>query len=86
MVHIEPERLPVILREFTRCLAPNGTLLLGFFEGSCVEPFDHAVTPAYFWPVEEMSRLLRDAGLDVVEVQTRTDAGSRPHAVIEAAT
>lgn len=84
VIHTSPERLPGILREFARCLAPSGKLLLGFFEGQQVEPFDHAVTTAYFWPVGEMMRIFADAGFEVLDVQTRTDPGSRPHAAMSA--
>lgn len=86
VIHVAPDRLPAILGEFARCLTPGGSLLLGFFEGPRVEPFEHAVTTAYFWPVEELSCLLREAGLEVVQVHQRTDPGSRPHAAIEAKT
>lgn len=84
VIHTEPEKLPGILKEFTRCLAPGGSLMLGFFEGPRVEAFDHAVTTAYFWPVKEMVRELQKAGFQILNVRTRTDAGSRPHADIVA--
>lgn len=84
VIHTEPERVPSILQEFARCLAPGGSLMLGFFEGPQVEPFAHAITTAYFWPVPAMSQLLEDAGFDVVSVHTRTDDGRRPHAAITA--
>lgn len=84
VIHAEPAQLPVILNEFARCLVPGGSLLLGFFEGSCVEPFGHAVVTAYFWPVDDMTRLLNGAGFEVVDVQARTDLGCRPHAVFTA--
>ena len=82
VIHASPEQLPAIIREFARCLAPDGKILLGFFEGQQVVPFDHVVTTAYFWPVSEMTRLLEDAGFEVLGVQTRTDPGARPHAAI----
>lgn len=84
VIHVDPVNLPDVLAEFARSLAPGGRLLLGFFEGSRVEPFPHAVTTAYFWPTEEMARLLEAAGFRVLEVQTRTDPGCRPHASISA--
>lgn len=82
VIHIEPNRLISILREFARCVAPGGSLLIGFFEGPKIEAFNHAVTTAYFWPVVEMSRLLDESGFETVEVHTRVDIGSRPHAAI----
>ena len=84
VIHTEPEKLPGILNEFARCLASGGAVLLGFFEGPRVEAFDHAVATAYFFPVEEMARELRKAGFQILNVRTRTDLGSRPHADIVA--
>lgn len=84
VIHSPPERVPSILREFARCLAPGGSLLLGFFAGTRLEPFDHAVTTAYFWPMREMARRIEDAGLVVLDTQSRTDPGSRPHGAIRA--
>lgn len=84
VIHLSPTLLPATFQEFARCLAPGGKLLLGFFEGHRVEEFDHAVTTAHFWSVDEMTRLLADAGFEVTEVQTRIDPGARPHAAIAA--
>ncbi|MGO1183764.1 MAG: class I SAM-dependent methyltransferase [Micrococcaceae bacterium] len=84
VIHLKPDRLPVVVAEFTRCLRTGGSLFLEFFEGPTVEAFDHAVTTAYFWPVETMSQLLHEAGFRIDAVQLRTDPGRRPHAAIEA--
>ena len=48
------------------------------------ESFPHAVTPAYFWPVEEMSARLQEAGFSIVSTHSRADPGARPHAAIVA--
>lgn len=82
IVHLDLNELTSVLREFARCIAPGGSLLLGFFEGDAVVQFPHAVTIAYFWPVGEMSAQLKTAGFEVHEVHTRTDPGKRPHAAI----
>ena len=82
VIHTEPQRVPAILREFARCLRPGGTLLLGFFAGERVEPFDHAVVTAWFWPIETMERELERAGFEILETHARQDAGSRPHGAI----
>ncbi|MGO1592320.1 MAG: class I SAM-dependent methyltransferase [Ancrocorticia sp.] len=84
VIHSEPEQLPVILREFARCLHPGGTLLLGFFEGPRVEPFPHAVVTAYFYPVNTMKSLLERAGFEVLETHARTSPEHRPHGAIVA--
>jgi len=54
------------------------------FEGTRVEPFPHAVTTAYFWPVEAMSQRLVDAGFHVEATESRVDPGKRPYAAIVA--
>jgi SAM-dependent methyltransferase len=84
VIHTPPEDLGVVFTEFARCLKPGGRLLLGFFEADAVEEFPHAVTPAYFWPVEEMSARLERAGFAVVSAHSRTDPGVRPHAAVVA--
>lgn len=84
VIHTDPECVPGMLGEFARCLADGGGLLLGMFEGPRVEPFPHAVTTAYFWPIEEMSRLLVASGFRVEATESRADPGRRPHAAIVA--
>lgn len=68
VIHTPPEELPPYFAEFRRVLAPGGHLLLGFFEseGGPVEMFDHKVTPAYRWPIDDLAALARKA--DFVEV------------------
>ncbi|GAA2863599.1 class I SAM-dependent methyltransferase [Streptosporangium fragile] len=68
VIHTPPQELPAYFREFRRVLAPGGHLLLGFFEseGGPVTPFDHKVTRAYRWPIDELAALARAA--DFVEV------------------
>lgn len=84
LIHLSPDDMPAALRELARCTAPNGGLLVGFFEGAAVEPFPHAVTTAYYWSVDELSRYLVDAGFDVLAVHSRADPGKRSHAAIVA--
>lgn len=84
LIHTPPAGISRVLNEFARCLAPAGSLLLGFFDGPAGESFPHAVTPAYFWPLEEMSGLLQEAGFSIVSRHSRVDPGVRPHAVIVA--
>lgn len=74
--------LRVPLNEFARVLNPGGRL--GFFEGSAVEKFDHAVIDAYKWPVAQLSRELDAAGFEVIETHTRTGTSYRPHGAIVA--
>jgi len=84
LVHHRPDRVPVALAECRRILAPGGGLLVGFFEGPTLEPFDHAVTTAHRWPVERMVAAIEDAGLTVDAVHRRSDDGARPHAAVVA--
>ncbi|MFB2555497.1 class I SAM-dependent methyltransferase [Herbiconiux liangxiaofengii] len=83
-IHHEPSRLAVPIAEFARVLRPHGTLLLGFFDGPAIERFDHAVTPAYRWPVAAVQSILEAGRFEVVETQRRTAPGHRPHAAVVA--
>ncbi|MFJ3977398.1 class I SAM-dependent DNA methyltransferase [Streptomyces sp. NPDC090021] len=64
MIHVPPAELPAYFAEFRRVLAPGGTLLLAFFEaeGGPVAAFDHKVTTAYRWPVDDLADMAREAG------------------------
>jgi SAM-dependent methyltransferase len=84
LIHLAPTELSQVLVEFRRVLRPQGHLLVGFFEGGANEPLDHAITKAYYWPVDRMSQLLHDVGFEVLDIETRHDHGSRPHAAIAA--
>ena len=72
-IHHEPPRIMIPLLEFARVLRPGGTLLLGYFDGAEVEPFDHA----YRWPAGGLSAVLETAGFDVIETHRRAERGHR---------
>ena len=82
LIHYEPETIRVPLQEFRRVLSPGGALLIGFFDGHVVDKFDHAVVPAYQWPVSDLCKELVAAGFDVVETHARKTTGHRSHGVI----
>ena len=84
LIHHEPDDLRRALAEFSRVLRPGGGLLVGFFEGPTLEPFEHAVVTAYRWPVEALADELRSAGFEIVETHTRTGPGHRPHGALVA--
>ncbi|MFC8599989.1 class I SAM-dependent methyltransferase [Isoptericola sp. NPDC057191] len=84
VIHTAPPQMDAVLAELARALAPGGGLLLGFFRGPRVEPFDHAVATAWFWPPDELARRLDRAGFDVVATASRTDPGVRPHGAVTA--
>ncbi|MFF3261040.1 class I SAM-dependent DNA methyltransferase [Streptomyces sp. NPDC002932] len=64
VIHTPPKELPPYFHEFRRALSPDGVLLFAFFEAGDgpVEAFDHKVTTAYRWPIDELAGLARDAG------------------------
>ncbi|MEV4806858.1 class I SAM-dependent methyltransferase [Nonomuraea sp. NPDC049421] len=68
IIHTPPQELPPYLTEFRRVLAPGGHFLIGFFEseGEPVTEFDHRVTAAYRWPIDELADLLRKEGFTEV--------------------
>ena len=82
LIHCEPSTISIPLLEFRRVLGPGGTLLIGFFEGLVVERFDHAVVPAYRWPVEALCDELTAAGFEVLETRVRKTSGQRPQGAI----
>ena len=82
IIHHEPERIAVPLAEFARVLRPGGTLVVGYFDGAAVEPFDHAVARAYRWPATELGARLEDCGFEVLEAHRRAGRGHRPHGAI----
>lgn len=86
VIHHEPDRIAVPLTEFARTLRPGGLLLLGFFDGAAVEPFDHAVVRAYLWPASGMRRQLETVGFEIVSTHRRSQPGRRPVAAIIART
>lgn len=86
LIHLPPQDLDGVLAGFRRVMTPAGTLVVGFFDGDEVAPFDHKVVTAYRWPVDELSERLTRAGFTEVERQRRPGDGThRPHAAIAAA-
>ena len=84
IIHTPPERLSAVLQEFRRALAPEGRLLIAFVEGPATAAFPHAVTTAWAWPIDELSRRLALAGLAETGRWARAEEGRRPHAALEA--
>ncbi|WP_454086196.1 class I SAM-dependent methyltransferase [Georgenia sp. Marseille-Q6866] len=84
LIHTDPRAVDAPLTESSRCLRRGGSLALGFFVGPDHEPFDHAITTAYFWSVDGLSRRVEQAGLTVVDAQVRTDPGTRPYGLLVA--
>ena len=83
LIHLESGQLDSALVGVRRLLAPGGALVVGFFEGSVCEPFEHKVTTAYRWPVEEVVGRLTLAGFAEVErLQRPQEDERRPHAAL----
>ena len=84
LIHLSPDRMPEVLAEFARALAPGGGLLVGCFDGARLDPFAHAITTAHYWPIDHLSLLIEQAGFAVTAHHTRVDPGTRPHGAIVA--
>lgn len=84
VIHHAPGVIQRPLSEIARFLRPGGLLLVGFFTGSRVVAFDHAVVTAYLWPPEALASELNRAGFEVMETHTRVapESHSRPHGAI----
>ena len=77
LIHTPPDLLDAPLAELARVLEPGGSLLLGFFDGEPGEPFDHAVTTAYWWSADALARRLEPHGLVVERSEARQDPGAK---------
>lgn len=77
IIHAAPSDVPEMMRELARVMAPGGSLLLGFFDGDAGEPFDHAVTTAYYWSAPALGDLLAPHGFVVERSAARQDPGTR---------
>ncbi|WP_350348507.1 class I SAM-dependent methyltransferase [Agromyces sp. G08B096] len=90
LIHTDPEAIDPPLAEFARALAPGGSLLVGFFTGARLEPFEHAVVTAYYWPAKQLAGRIESAGFTIDAVHVRFDPGvapgpgSRPQAIVVA--
>lgn len=64
VIHTPPQDVPSYFTEFRRVLAPDGHLLLAFFEseGEPITAFDHKVATAYRWPIDGLAGLAGEAG------------------------
>ncbi|WP_431953846.1 class I SAM-dependent DNA methyltransferase [Nocardia lijiangensis] len=85
IIHLPPQRVPRVLREFHRVLRNGGHALLAFQTADATDTvlaFDHKVTRAYCWSPERLAELLCEAGFTVIarmvcarEPEERFDSG-----------
>ncbi|GAA4107485.1 class I SAM-dependent DNA methyltransferase [Enteractinococcus coprophilus] len=66
VIHMGPEELQSSVATLRNALTDDGTLLLSFFTGARLEPFDHPVATAYRWPLADITQALAAAGLEVI--------------------
>lgn len=79
LIHMGPEELSEALTALHRTLEKEGSILLSFFTGHRLAAIDHPATTAYLWPMEDMSRALQQAGLEITVRHASVDS---PHAYI----
>lgn len=86
-IHLRPEAIDAVLAGLGRALRPGGLLLVGFFVSERLVQLDHQITPAWSWPLDELTTRLEHAGFTVEEWHTRRVAAlrPRPHAALLAA-
>lgn len=85
LIHLDPEKVDGVLATIRRVMAPDGALVVGFFDGPELEPFEHKVVTAYRWPADELAARLARAGFSEVERQHRAQEGERrPYGAIAA--
>lgn len=77
-IHHAPGDIPRPLAAFARALRPGGTLVLGFFSGTVVEPFDHAVVRAHRWAPQDLRARVQETGFRVTQTTLRHAPGERP--------
>jgi len=57
-------------------------VLVGFSAGGRTEASPPAVTPAYYWPPQELASLLERSGFTVLDMERRQVSGARDHGSI----
>ncbi|MEU7993701.1 class I SAM-dependent methyltransferase [Rothia amarae] len=84
LIHTAPEHLNEELSFIAKALSPGGSLLMGFFTGDDILPFNHAISQGWFYPIDFIRTRLQEAGFTVQSSSTRKDEGARAHGDIHA--
>lgn len=79
-IHLPPSEVAGVLAGFAEALVPSGQLLLGYFTGPELRPFDHRVVQAWAWPPTFVADALAAAGLELVEQHEQPAPRDRVHA------
>lgn len=79
MIHTPPKELSALFDEQARVLAPSGLLMVSFFATDMpnVIQFDHKVTPAYSWPVDQLTAVVANVGFKIVATLTNNPENER---------
>lgn len=84
LIHLDPSEVPGVLQRFATALRPGGTILVGFFSGETLQPFDHRVTTAWAWPPALLGESMERAGLETVGWNEHRQPSGRVFAELEA--
>jgi SAM-dependent methyltransferase len=87
LIHVAPSELDIVLIELRRAMGLGGALVAGFFHGAEIVGFEHGIVKAYYWPVDDFSDRLQQAGFTEIERLLRPgldQPGRRPEAAIVA--
>lgn len=87
LIHLPPDDLDGVLAELRRVMAPDGRLVVGFFDGPELGRFDHKVITASYLPADWVAERLQRAGFHEIERRCRTDTtpnGQRDQGAIAA--
>lgn len=82
LIHCSPDDLKKELKLIHWALPKKGSLLIGYFRGEALEPFDHAVTQAWYWPDSFITNLLTETEFSTLKQEHRVDPGTRAHGAV----
>lgn len=82
LIHLTPSELEEELSTINSTLIEGGSLLLGYFRGSSLETFNHAVVEAWYWPDDFITGLLEKTGFIISHMDSRKDLDAKPHGAI----